>query len=252
MSKKIIILSVIVLAALILSACGGAEPEPTPEPVVEAQVVEKPQLSPMEACAQSIALPGDPSYPLLYCEDFSNMDTVLMPLGEFESKALDMNMSVYNGKYTLRANVYRDTYAYATTPGLDVRDFIMQVDGRLVSHSGHPYHSWGIVIKQDPEGKDYYYFKVDNNEYYYFMMIRGEKETNLINGRRSEDLNPLDEGNTLTVVATGDTYEFFINGKYQEEFKDNRILNGNLGSFFDFGEDTILDWEFDNLVVYAP
>lgn len=252
MKKRFVLLVFLLTAVVIFSACGGTEPEPTPEPQVEAPVVQEPQLSPMEACAQNITLPGDPAYPLLYCEDFSNADAVLMPLGEYESKPIDMTLSVYNGKYTMRATVKRDTYSYITAPGLDVRDFIVQVEGRMASHSGHPYHTWGIVIKQDPEGENYYYFAVDNNQYYYFMLVRGEKETNLINGRLTKDINPLNEGNTLTVVGTGDTYEFYINGNYMEDFKDNRILNGNLGLFFDFGGDTLLDWEFDNFVVYAP
>ena len=86
---------------------------------------------------------------------------------------------------------------------------------------------------------------------YYFMMVRGEKLTNLINGRKSEDLNPLDEGNTLTVVADGDTFSLYINGEFQEDFKDNRIQSGDLGLYFVVDKNSIIDWEFDNLVVYA-
>lgn len=255
MKRRIICCSIFFLAAMALAACGGREPEaePTRETVVEEPApTEEPRLSPMEECAQNIEMPDEPNLPLLYCEDFSDADTVLMPLGNYDSKPIDMDLSVYNGQYTLRATVKRDTFAYIAAPGLDVRDFVMQVEGRLASHSGHPYHSWGVVIKQDPEGENYYYFAIDNNQYYYFMLVRGDKETNLINGRLTKTINPLDEGNTLTVGATGDTYVFYINGEYMEEFKDNRLLNGNLGLFFDFGKDTLLDWEFDNFVVYAP
>jgi hypothetical protein len=83
------------------------------------------------------------------------------------------------------------------------------------------------------------------------MMVRDEKVTNLINGRKSEEINPIDEFNTLTVVTEGDKFSFYINGKFQEDFKDNRIQKGDLGLYFKVSENTILDWEFDNLVVYA-
>ena len=162
-----------------------------------------------------------------------------------------MTLDVYNGKYTARVEVKRDNALRLSIPIQDVRDFIIQVDGRLASHSGHPYHYWGFFFKADAEFENYYYFMVDNNQYYYFVLVRGDNLTNLINGRKSEDLNPLDEGNFITVVCSGDTYSFYINGTYQEEFSDNRLLTGAVGLYSEMRKDTTLDWEFDNLVVYA-
>lgn len=254
MKTQIRTITILVLFTLVLAACGGApEPTPTPElptpePVVEE---EQPQIDPMLACAANIELPGEPAYPLLYCEDFENPDESLMTAGEVENKYLDMTNEIYNGKYTVRMDVKKSTDAWLMTPVFGARDFVVQVDGKMASHSGHPYHKWGIMLKKDPEDDLYYYFTIDNNSLYYFMMVRGEKLTNLINGRKSEDLNPLDEGNTLTVVADGDTYSFYINGKFQEDFKDNRIQSGDLGLYFEVDKNSILDWEFDNLVVYA-
>lgn len=256
MKSQIKNISILVLFTLVLAACGGApvpEPTATPEPPTfkPAEEEEQPQVDPMMACAANIELPGEPAYPLLYCDDFENPDDTLMPVGEFDSKYLDMTNDIYKGLYTIRMDVKKGSDAWTMTPVLEARDFIIQVDGKLASHSGHPYHKWGIILKKDPEDNLYYYFAIDNNDLYYFMMVRGEKLTNLINGRKSEDINPLEEGNTLTVVADGNTYSFYINGKYQEDFKDNRILKGKLGLYFRVGENTILDWEFDNLVVYA-
>jgi predicted small lipoprotein YifL len=252
-------IAVIVLFTLVLTACGGKPaptptPEPpTPEPPTAEPVVEEeqPQVDPMIACAANIELPGEQAYPLMYCEDFENPDETLMAVGEYDSKYLDMKSDLYNGLYTIRMEVKRGADAWSVLPVHNARDFVIQVDGRLASHSGHPYHKWGIMLKKDPEDDLYYYFAIDNNSLYYFMMVRGEKLTNLINGRKSEEINPLDEFNTLTVVADGDTYSLYINGKFQEDFKDNRIQSGDLGLYFKVSENTILDWEFDNLVVYA-
>ena len=245
-----------VLFTLVLSACGGAPaptanptPEiPTPEPVVEE---EQPQVDPMMVCAANIELPGEPAYPLLYCDDFEYPDESLLLAVNEENKYLDMTSEIYNGKYTVRMDVKRLAVATLMLPVNNARDFVIQVDGKMASHSGHPYHKWGILLKKDPEDELYYYFAIDNNKMYYFMMVRGDKLTNLINGRKTDDLNPLDEGNTLTVVADGDTYSFYINGKFMEDFKDNRIQSGDLGLYFVVDKNSILDWEFDNLVVYA-
>lgn len=272
MKTKISITGFIVLLTLLLSACGGSpdkapaaeppsdQPKVAQMPTLESAPAEDAEaapaeavsdVDPMEVCAANIALPGEPAYPLLYCEDFEVPEGTLMPIGEYSSKELDITNDIYKGLYTLRMDVSRSTDAWVTTSVHDARDFVFQVDGRLASHSGHPYHKWGLMFKKDPDKNLYYYFAIDNNSLYYFMMVRDEKVTNLINGRKSEEINPIDEFNTLTVVTEGDKFSFYINGKFQEDFKDNRIQKGDLGLYFKVSENTILDWEFDNLVVYA-
>ena len=280
MKKQIRSISILVLFTLVLAACGGApEPTPTPEmpapvfdvssevptaeavpaeavpaetePVEPVEEEEPPEVDPMMVCAANIELPIEPAYPLLFCDDFENPDESLMTGGEYEDKYLDMTSEIYKGKYAVRMDVKRLAVSKLTIPVSNARDFVIQVDGKMASHSGHPYHKWGILLKKDPKDEQYYYFAIDNNGLYYFMKVRDEELTNLINGRKSEDLNPLDEGNTLTVVADGDTYSFYINGEFQEDFKDNRIKSGDLGLYFVVDKNSIIDWEFDNLVVYA-
>jgi hypothetical protein len=257
MKRSLKLVICLLCLTIFLPACGGQKmeptPMPTPMPIQPIQpVVEEPQISPLEACAADIVLPDEPAYPLVYCENFEDPDTVMMMVGEDENKWGALTLDVYNGKYTARVEVKRDNSMWLTVPVSDIRDFAFQVDGRLASHSGHPYHSWGVYFKADEKMENYYYFLVDNNQYYYFQLVRGDNLTNLINGRRSEDLNPLDEGNTITIVGDGDTYAFYINGKYQEEFSDNRLLSGTMGIYSEMRKDTTLDWEFDNLVLYAP
>ncbi len=266
MKKLVTKLSFLVLFSFIFSACGGA-PEPTPTPELPTQVFKvsaevptaepapleekQPEDDSMTQCAANIELPIESAFPLLFCDDFENPEQSMMTGIEYEDKYLDMTSEIYKGKYSVRMDVKRTSDVWLAIPVQNARDFLIQVDGKMASHSGHPYHKWGLILKKDPKDKLYYYFLVDNNSLYYFMMVRGEKLTNLINGRKTEDLNPLDEGNTLTVVAEGDTYSLYINGKFQEDYKDNRIQSGDLGLYFDVSENSILDWEFDNLVVYA-
>ncbi len=257
MKKQFGLLSILVLFALVLAACGSApEPTPTPEPPPTAEPItviedEMPQVDPMTSCAANIELPGEPAYPLLYCDDFENPETSLMTVGDYEDKYLDMTSEIYNGKLAVRMDVKKSSNVWLMTPVENARDFVVQVDGKMPSHSGHPYHKWGLMLKKDPKEDLYYYFVIDNNSLYYFMMVRGDKLTNLINGRKTEDLNPLEENNTLTVVTEGDKFSFYINGEFQEDFRDNRIQSGDIGLYFDVSENSILDWEFDNLVVYA-
>jgi len=246
--KNNIFISVVMLLTLVLAACGSA---PTQEPTIEAVVEQEVEVveDPMQVCADGIKLPGKPDYPLSYCDDFE--DDSLMSGVEDESKYMDLTSNVYNGKLAVRMIVKKLSEAYLLTPVENARDFVIQVDGAMASHSGHPYHKWGIMFKYDHEEESYYYFLIDNNSMYYFKLIRGDRVTNLINGRKTEDLNPLEEVNTIAVASKGDTYSFYINGEFQEDFKDNRLLTGDLGLYFIVDANTTLDWEFDNLVVYA-
>ena len=244
---------VLILVLTLLAACGQEpEPEPTPIPPPPEPIVEMPTQNPAELCAQQTFISGDPGFPIVFCDNFEDPGMVMMPIGGDENKWGEITLDTYNGKYTARVEVKRDNVLTLSVPNVDVRDFAFQVEGRLASHSGHPYHSWGLFFKMDMEEGSYYYFMVDNNQYYYFQLIRGDRQTNLITGRYTEDLNPLDEGNTITVIGQGDTYSFYINDEYQEEFSDNRLVTGGVGIYSEMREGTILDWEFDNIVVSTP
>ncbi len=238
---------------ILLSAC-GTEPEPTPTPVppTPEPIVQPPTQSPAELCAQEVAIEGNPDFPIIFCENFEDPAMVQMWVGEDENKWGALTTDTYRGKYTARVEVKRDNILTLSVPIDDVRDFAYQVEGRLASHSGHPYHSWGVFFKYNEDDSSYYYFMVDNNQYYYFQLIRGDRQTNLITGRRTEDLNPLDEGNTITIIGDGDTYSFYINGKYMEDFSDNRLVTGGVGIYSEMKQGTTLDWEFDNIAVASP
>jgi hypothetical protein len=256
MKRSLNILCLIILFTFLLTACGGkTEQTPTVEPVNLAAEVETdtPEASPMETCAKDISVPEEVTYPVVFCNNFENPDTSQMGLYDEENKYGSLKTDFYDGKYSARVEVKRDNAMWLPVPTTEeLRDFAIQVDGKLTSHSGHPYHFWGLCFKSDADKKNFYTFAVDNNQFYYFWLRRGDKWTTLINGRKSEDLKPLDEGNTLTVIGNGSTYSFFINGVYQEDFSDNRLQSGSVGIYSEMRKNTTLDWEFDNLVVYAP
>lgn len=254
MKRSISIFLVIGCLLMLFSACKDDPPPPTPTPIPEpvAEVIHVEDLPPADTCADDVTLSYNPGFPIVYCDNFEDPATVKMPIGEDENKYGAVTMDVYKGKYTTRVEVKRDNLLTIGVPDVDVRDFVFQIDGRLASHSGHPYHSWGVYFKLDAEEESYYYFMIDNNEYYYFQLIRGDRQTNLINGRRTEDLNPLDEGNTITVICEDSTYTFYINGEYQEDFSDNRLITGGVGIYSQMRQGTTLDWEFDDIVVATP
>ncbi len=262
MKRTLNIFCIIALYALLLTACGGkSEPSPTPEPVnlaaeepVNLAAEDESETSSgnsMDACAQEISMPDQVDYPVVYCDNFEDSASSQMGKYDDENKWGALTTDFYNGAYTARVEVKRDNAMWLPFPAGELRDFAVQVKGALTSHSGHPYHSWGLYFKADEKKENYYYFLIDNNQYYYFTLIRGDNRTNLINGRKSEDLNPLDEGNTITVISDGSKYSFYINGKFQEDFSDNRLQSGAVGIYSEMRKNTTLDWEFDNLVVYG-
>ena len=161
-----------------------------------------------------------------------------------------INVENYKEMLNVRAEMFQDLITYIKSPTEELRDYMVSVEGRLSSYSGNPYHKWGLVLKADRD--NYYYFSIDSKNNYYFNLMREGNVSNILNGRFSNDILPIDQVNRLTVVVDGYEFKLYINGVLQTTIKDNRILKGETGLYLDMGANTTLDWEFDNFVIYAP
>ena len=168
----------------------------------------------------------------------------------FNDRVAIISLEDYKDKLDVRAEMFQDLVTTIVSPAEDLRDFYISVEGRLSSYAGHPYHEWGLALKKD--GNDYYYFSIDSKSNYYFNLVRDGKVSTILDGRFSSDILPIDEVNRLTVTVDGYEYSLYINGVLQTTVKDNRILKGSPGLYFDMGAYTTLDWEFDNFIIYVP
>lgn len=170
--------------------------------------------------------------------------------GDINERVANVNLENYKDQLNVRAELFQELTTYIGSPAPDLRDFMVSVEGRLSSYSGHPYHEWGIALKA--QGNTYYYFSIDSKNNYYFNLVRDGKKSAILDGRFSNDILPIDEFNRLTVVVDNYEFQLLINGVLQTSVKDNRLLSGDSGIYLSMGENTTLDWEFDDFVVYAP
>ncbi len=187
-----------------------------------------------------------------YCANFSSSNEITDWKVDDQINERVANVSIENYKNTLdvRAEMFQDLITYIKSPVEELRDYMVSVEGRLSSYSGNPYQKWGLVLKAN--GNNYYYFSIDSKNNYYFNLVRDGNVSNILNGRFSSDILPIDQVNRLTVAIDGYEFKLYINGILQTTVKDNRILKGSTGLYLDMGANTTLDWEFDNFVVYAP
>jgi hypothetical protein len=187
-----------------------------------------------------------------YCGSFSSSDEVDgWKVGtQIDERVGTVKFEHYKNMLNVRAEMFQDLTTYIESPAEELRDFMVSVEGRLSSHTGHPYHEWGLVLKASDNS--YYYFSIDSKNHYYFNFVRDGVQSNILDGRSSEDILPIDQVNRLTVVVDSYEYKLYINGVLQTTVKDNRNLKGANGVYLDMGANTTLDWEFDNFVIYAP
>ena len=186
-----------------------------------------------------------------YCATFSSSSEVddWLVDDQINERVATVGIENYKNMLNVRAEMFQDLITYIQSPAEELRDYMVSVEGRLSSYAGHPYHEWGLVLKATDNS--YYYFSIDSKNNYYFNLMRNGSQSNILNGRFSNDIFPIDQVNRLTVVVDGYEFKLYINGVLQTTLRDNRILKGATGLYLDMGANTTLDWEFDDFVIYT-
>ena len=216
-------------------------PQPTSSPI--------PEPSPVCDIADAELVPKE--WKEEFCQTFSeDASAEGWKVNKVDERVAVISAEVYQGQLGVRAVAERPTSNYVTAPVSDLRDFVISVEGRMSSHSGNPYHDWGIVLKESVDG--YYIFKIDSHKNYNFQLVRGGEVSSLSGKNLQEVILPLDQMNRLTVLVDNYVFKLYINGELIDEIQDNRWVRGNVGMYIKIGMNATVDWEFDNFAIFTP
>jgi len=213
------------------------------EATATAQVVEATQA----AIASNIT--RWTSWPVAYSDDFS-YDQDTWPTGDYTDDRADVNQQIVGGVYRWEAATSKGVSFRSTITHLDsIADLYLTVDVRQTS--GPAGADYGIVFRKEADDS-FYYFAVSETGQFDFAVLESGQWTTLIDWTETDTIKP-GQVNTITVVAEGAHFTFFINRQMIAEADDSRLRRGTMGlgiELFDPGDKGA--FEFDNFVVRAP
>lgn len=129
-----------------------------------------------------------------------------------------------------------------------ITDFYVSVDARRVSG---PKSSacYGIWFRGN-ESK-FYIFEICDDQTYQVLLSDGEDWKTLIGWTDSNAIKP-DQWNRLSVMAEGDSFEFYINDQLVDSLTNSQSASGKVGIMIEISEGNVATIEFDNFVIVRP
>lgn len=232
-----------------ISAPANAVPLPSPTPVPSETPVFTPTPRPTAGSAQATATAVAAASVL---KTASNWDVVLTDSFDSNSNKWTEGdgKSVAGGKYVWdmnnRVNVYRGLPEMKTQS-----DFAATIDARLVS--GSPDCGMGLTFRNstDPSygSMTDYVFYIHNDQRWGFDIVHSPDPGIAQNGT-SDAIVP-QALNRIAVVAQGDQFTFFVNGKYVGQAQDKTLARGKIGAAVWVLGPGSCQVEFDNFQVRA-
>jgi len=126
----------------------------------------------------------------------------------------------------------------------EARDFTMSVKGKIISKFDNA--TWGIAFRG--EGSNFYSLMFSNLGTYWLEQLKSNKWTTLIQTRAHSAIR-WDEENELTLVAGGDTFEFYMNGELVNSYESSSLSGKEISLSVWTAEGVTARFEFDDLVV---
>jgi len=144
-------------------------------------------------------------------------------------------------------------YNVCAALGSDYSDFTFET--QMVIKTGGTAGAGGLIFRADADNNKYYRLSIDTTGDYFFLVIvdstgtKGNART-LKEGTASPFETGLNQVNTLSVVARGDEYTFYVNKQLVTSFTDSTYSHGQIGFDADYG-DSQTDLAFINTKVWG-
>lgn len=119
-----------------------------------------------------------------------------------------------NGQYHI-LNKSKVSVALALYAEHTFANFRLTVTAREISHAENGVDYYGVVLRASENQSHYYVFEIspyDGGQYYIYRYDVGKGLKTLANGP-APSVKKLGQENTLSVVAMGNTFTFFVNGR---------------------------------------
>jgi 3-keto-disaccharide hydrolase len=144
-----------------------------------------------------------------------------------------------------------DLVQYATLKDIQLSDFMLEVDGRILS--GSPQSSYGVLFRmQGPE--QFYRFEITGDGTYLLERHDQGGGRTLFMGdwRSSASINEgLNVTNHIGIEARGPNISLYVNDELLDEVTDDAYLAGNIALDAGTFASAPLQVAFDNLTIYA-
>lgn len=151
--------------------------------------------------------------------------------------------SITGGKYIWQAKAKSSFVWWVIPDGKAASDFYLAVSARQSSHP--EVGEYGVIFRQS-EDSNYYLFEVSEAGKYALFLHSSEGWETLIDWTSHSAISP---GITkrLEVVASGPLFNFYVNGKFINEYTDDRLTQGMTGLLVGLAnEGDEAAWEFDD------
>lgn len=129
----------------------------------------------------------------------------------------------------------------------NLHNFAMQVDMTIIKGS-----TGGILFRGNDQSYKYYLFRIDVNGYYDLYLYagsKGDQAKRLLHGA-TDLMKPVNQANTLTLVAQNNKLFFYINQQYLDSISDGTYSSGKIGVFADSTSEAT-EATFANLKVWT-
>jgi hypothetical protein len=241
-------------AACVVFALVPALASETPQPLATpTAVVVAPTMAPL---ATPVPLPSSTPSPtagptatptlslvegmLLYEEDFS------FPGEEWDIK------DVADAEYRLDGDAYSievrsQSWMAWNTIGQEFADFVLDFDAVLVD--GDPYNAYGCLVRyQDKD--NHYELDINGNGSYSFGKDIDDEWALIREWTSSAAINPPGNANHVRLVVYGNTFTFYVNDQFVDEFTDDTFLSGEIAMVVSAYDDPPARALFDNVQIH--
>ena len=195
---------------------------------------------------QAIATDSLSLWPTLFSDTFdSNKNDWIIGNGDDEFTII--TREIKDGKYTWDVSSKQSVIAWVAADTKPVSNFHLTVELKQVSGSNQS--DYGLIFREDADS-NLYYFGIDE-EGFFCLLSYDNEWTDMIEFTKSSVILP-GETNSLTVIADGSNFSFFINDQYVGKMTDDHIPTGTTAVAVElFEADLQAVFEFDNFELRA-
>ena len=207
------------------------------------------KFQPVASCSITSTLM--PEWKIKLCETFDN-NTRGWVVGDQSSDLMNADVKIEGGKYIINYGG-KAVKGYNTGTGSVIligesADFAVTIKGKF--DTDNKYVGWGIVFRSS-QAKDGYAFRISREGKYGFQRIEGGALFTLI-AAKSSNLIKLDQDNTISIVAEGNHFDFYINDSKVNSYEDAKLTGSRLNLALYLQEGAKSVFEFDEILVKTP
>ena len=262
-------LTIVVLFALLLSACSSAAATPTGSAGAKTQDVstdtvktaassattetaesEVTPSAPAElAC--SLSLPSEKDWPVTLCETFADNQNNWLVESQDNSYAkysIDVVDGAYTLDYTAKAFAQFKQTALSWFPLAQAQDFALSVTTLMDSEFTN--NSWGIAFRADENMDSFFLFSIYNDGTYAFEIYENNNWIPLISQRVYDGILR-GQPNKLTILAEGGDFTFYINDVLVNTFSGGLLEGSHIQFLVSAKEGASAIYNFDDIVMQS-